>query len=266
MSKTHHLVDDQVTGRLPVEFVTVAARRYHAPGVATQCRSRPGHLLHLLEEGEYHLVTNGRHYDLQAGDVIYYHDGEDVVWEASPAVVFLAVGFFAPALPAPPPEQRCFASTAGMRRAFRAAVAQARQPAGRQRDFRVYAAVLEILGRLPWDQGQPGRVDAAAAVWWELESHVRRHKLLRPRMAELVAVSGRSESTIARSCRRATGQSPLRRIAALRMDEARGLLLYSDLRVGEVAARLGYPRMHEFSREFSRYYGRPPSAVRSKRP
>ncbi len=252
----------EVAGRLPVESITVAARRYHPANKGSQCKSRPGHLLHLMEKGEYHLITNGRHYDLKAGDVIYYHDGEDVIWQPSPAVVFLAVGFFAPSLPAPPVGQRCFPSTREVRRAFRAAIAAAVRPHGRRRNFRLYAAVLDILGHLPWDQGSPGSIDPAAAVWWDIESHLRRDKMLRPQMAELVALSGCSESTIARSCRHATGQSPLRRVAALRLDEARGLLLYSDLNVSEVAARLGYPRMHEFSREFSKYYGQPPTAMR----
>jgi AraC-like DNA-binding protein len=55
----------------------------------------------------------------------------------------------------------------------------------------------------------------------------------------------------------------MRRIQTVRMEEARGLLLFSTLNVTQVAEYLGYPRLHEFSREFSQYFGAPPSRVRS---
>jgi transcriptional regulator GlxA family with amidase domain len=51
----------------------------------------------------------------------------------------------------------------------------------------------------------------------------------------------------------------MRRLRELRLAEAQGLLRFSTLSVSQVAEYLGYPRVHEFSREFSRRMGRPPS-------
>jgi AraC-like DNA-binding protein len=119
--------------------------------------------------------------------------------------------------------------------------------------------VLEVLASLPWELGRPGEVDPACRLWWDIEGWIRRGKLYRVNMPEIENRWLRSRSTVTRSCRRATGLPPLRRVAALRMEEARGMLQHSDLAVGEVAARLGYPRLHEFSREFSKHYGVPPS-------
>ena len=40
--------------------------------------SLPGHLFHYMISGEYHLKTNGREYDVKTGDVICYHEVEEV--------------------------------------------------------------------------------------------------------------------------------------------------------------------------------------------
>jgi AraC-like DNA-binding protein len=49
------------------------------------------------------------------------------------------------------------------------------------------------------------------------------------------------------------------------MAEARGLLSYSTLNVTQTAAYLGYSRMHEFSREFSGYFGHTPQSLIKRR-
>ena len=41
-----------------------------------------------------------------------------------------------------------------------------------------------------------------------------------------------------------------------------GLLRFSPLAIGDIATRLGYPRIHEFSREFTRETGKSPSVFR----
>jgi AraC-like DNA-binding protein len=46
------------------------------------------------------------------------------------------------------------------------------------------------------------------------------------------------------------------------MRHARALLRYTPMSVTEVALYLGYPRVHEFSREFRRRYGAAPSSAR----
>ena len=80
-------------------------------------------------------------------------------------------------------------------------------------------------------------------------------------LKELCKIAGYSKSTIIRSCKKVTGGTPMQRIQKLRMEEAKGLLSIAQLNVSQVADYLGYPRIHEFSREFSKYFGKPPSAL-----
>ena len=49
------------------------------------------------------------------------------------------------------------------------------------------------------------------------------------------------------------------------MSEAKKLLRYSGMNVSEIAAYLGYPRVHEFSREFSKNSGSSPSSYKTDR-
>ncbi len=247
------------TARIPIEMVTVVARRHIPAGRQANVVSRPGHLIHLMERGRYRVVTNGREYFMRPGEMIYYHDGEDVATSTKMDVWFLTVGFYAPEIPPPPVENRKFRATPRLMRLYRQAYRASLMAEGLRRDSLVSARVLEILGSLPWDPGRPGRVDPACRLWWDIEGWIRRGKLYRVSLAEIERRCLRSRSTITRSCRKATGLSPLRRVASLRMEEARGMLEYSGLSVTEVASRLGYPRMHEFSREFSGHYGVPPS-------
>ena len=72
-----------------------------------------------------------------------------------------------------------------------------------------------------------------------------------------------SRSSIVRLCRQATGMSPMKRIQQIRMEEAKGLLLSSSLNITEIAQYLGYIRMHEFSREFTLYFGTSPKQFRN---
>lgn len=81
---------------------------------------------------------------------------------------------------------------------------------------------------------------------------MRRARQFRTPLAELAEIGSNSPATVVRSCRRATGQSPLRRQRSLRLEEACGLLRHSTLSISEIARHLGYPRIHEFSRDFRR--------------
>ncbi|MHC4874825.1 MAG: helix-turn-helix domain-containing protein [Planctomycetota bacterium] len=56
----------------------------------------------------------------------------------------------------------------------------------------------------------------------------------------------------------------MQRLRSLRMSEARGLLIYSSLNITQIAQYLDYPRVHEFSREFKKYFGVSPRDVRGK--
>jgi AraC-like DNA-binding protein len=54
----------------------------------------------------------------------------------------------------------------------------------------------------------------------------------------------------------------MRRIKEIRLSPARGLIANSDITVSEIAARIGYGRVQEFSRDFHRLFGVPPTTAR----
>ncbi len=251
-----------VVGPLPIEAITRVGRMSRPPYHRNECRSRPGHLIHLVNRGGYHLTMNGREYLLNEGDVVYYHDGEDVIWQGiDKPVTFTAIGFFAPGLAPPPEDKRHFHSTPIIRQEFERAIESERNLTSLRCSYALYSCLLRILSELPVELGSPGQIDTDAKLWWELERTIRCERRFRASMTDLTKLCGMSESSIVRSCRKATRLSPMKRLKALRLDTARGYLSYTDMNVSEVAQRLGYPRMHEFSREFSQHYGMPPSQL-----
>lgn len=84
-------------------------------------------------------------------------------------------------------------------------------------------------------------------------------------LADVAEDLSRSPSSVARAVREATGQSVLELIAERRLDQAHTLLLESDLPVGEIAARVGYPSLGYFHRVFRRATGTTPQRWRQSR-
>src|SRR4051812_14197733 len=64
--------------------------------------------------------------------------------------------------------------------------------------------------------------------------------------------------------REITAVTPARFLAALRMAEARRLLLHSNLPVRQVGARVGYASPGTFSAQFARLTGTPPARFRAQ--
>ena len=64
----------------------------------------------------------------------------------------------------------------------------------------------------------------------------------------------------------AVGLPPMKRLKQIRLSLARGLVHYSDLNMTEIALRVGYGRVHEFSRDYRLAHGRPPTADRAAAP
>ncbi len=75
---------------------------------------------------------------------------------------------------------------------------------------------------------------------------------------------GMSRSHFDREFSRQVGQPPKRFLLGCRMAEARRLLESTDLRVGEIAERLGYADIYFFSRQFKASFGTSPLGYRSK--
>jgi AraC-like DNA-binding protein len=93
-------------------------------------------------------------------------------------------------------------------------------------------------------------------------AHVREHlelDLSPDALAEHFHVSLR---TLQRRLREGLGSAPKDLVLAARLEAAHALLAQGELRVGEVAARVGFDNLSQFSRRFREAYGELPSAVR----
>lgn len=80
-----------------------------------------------------------------------------------------------------------------------------------------------------------------------------------PDVAELAREAAMSESLYYAEFRRHTGCSPLQYLKQMRLKRARQLLLQTDCGVAQVAFQVGYASASQFSREYHRAFGHPPS-------
>ena len=101
----------------------------------------------------------------------------------------------------------------------------------------------------------PANVAEAITFLFRLPARVRD-------VAALADVAGVSPRTLHRQLRRAGIASAKRLVLAARVEWAHALLRGGHLRVGEVAARLGYPTVRRFRRETQLVTGLPPAALR----
>jgi AraC-like DNA-binding protein len=236
------------------------------PGLRFDVSSRPGHLIQLMRAGIAAHEVGGRQYTLCPGDLIWYHEDERVVGEVLEGPwSFYTVNFIAPTLPPPPFERRVRRMQPAIRQHFEVLLAAwrgyDRDPT--VRDLRVQSRLLALLADVEDGEGLPFRMDATARLWWELEAELRRDLAQPVSLRRMVEVSGRSAATIARACHEAVGLPPLKRIKQVKMSLARGLVQHSELRMSDIAARIGYSRVHEFSRDYRRHFGTTPSEDRS---
>ncbi|HEU4669671.1 MAG TPA: AraC family transcriptional regulator [Dyella sp.] len=94
----------------------------------------------------------------------------------------------------------------------------------------------------------------ARAIDW-----LRRHYHRPLRIGELAAEVAMSTSSLHHHFRAVTAMSPLQYQKHLRLQEARRLLMADAGDVASVAHRVGYESPSQFSREYSRQFGAPPS-------
>ncbi|WP_198651180.1 MULTISPECIES: AraC family transcriptional regulator [Salinicola] len=104
--------------------------------------------------------------------------------------------------------------------------------------------------------GSPNQHIAKVVAW------LKRHYAQDLSMSELAAKAHMSPSTFRRHFRTVAGMSPLQYVKNLRLQDARQLMLHDDLDAGSAALRVGYESASQFSREYSRLFGVPPSRDR----
>lgn len=80
------------------------------------------------------------------------------------------------------------------------------------------------------------------------------------RVEELAKVAGMSPSSFHQHFKQVTALSPLQYQKQLRLQEARRLLLSETSGAGDVGFRVGYESPSQFSREYARFFGLPPTS------
>ena len=78
----------------------------------------------------------------------------------------------------------------------------------------------------------------------------------------LAKAAGLSRAAFARRFARSLGESPIARLARLRLEDAARVLVQSDASLAEVASRVGYSSEFAFSRAFKRHHALSPAAFR----
>jgi AraC-like DNA-binding protein len=94
----------------------------------------------------------------------------------------------------------------------------------------------------------------AKAVSWLCESYAQPIKV-----DELARVAGMSLSTFHHHFKAVTTMSPVQYQKELRLQEARRLMLSKMMDVGSASQQVGYLSASQFSREYGRLFGNPPS-------
>ena len=258
-------------GASPITNILLAKRIVRqAPDYIFTATSLPGHLLHFVLKGRVRQSCNGRSYELEPGKVLWYHEDEWVEGEVLEAPwEFYSINFIAPMLVPPCEAARLSTPNALRTEQFFATAVEAwhdRTLSPMARSFRVHAALLGILEILLGVAQSVNHEPAAPgnALWWEIETRVRQNLEQPLDLRQLEQWSHCSSATIARASQAAVGESPMRRIKRIRLSFAQGLVVRSQLTFSEIASRIGYPRVHEFSRDYKRWFGVTPTEERRK--
>ena len=253
----------------PIEYVSGVWKFVRKPRKDVKAKSTPDHLLHLVVSGSYTLKTNNRIYEIKPGSIIYYYASEDVEWlESKETVVFYSVAFKSELFKPLPFENRVIKASkktvASFEKLYEYSLCQDKYV----KTLGVYNSLLGILldiQKMTEVAGDGESKDEAADVWNGIEQKIRTEKKFRAQLNELCEMSNKSRATLIRICKKSTGETPIRRIRNIRMAEANGLLQFSTLNITQISEHLDYPRIHEFSREFKKYFGVPPTCILDKR-
>ena len=231
--------------------------------------SLPGHLLQLTVSGRAHHELGGRVFEVEPGLVVWFHQDEEVRVRVTEAPwSFFTVNFLGPHFPAPPFDSRIRRASADTRQLFRSLLETWRDRSAPTllRHIRVTARLLDLLADVLPSESAPLSADPTARVWWGLEAQLRQRLHERFDLGGICRQSGISARALYRACHRATGLAPMKRIKKIRLSMARGLVLYSSLRISEVADRVGYERVQELDRDYQRHFGCTPLEDRAAGP
>lgn len=248
------LLVKQITRLEPVTFIS---------------SSLPGHLVHVVESGRVEQVALGRRQEITAGTIVWYHENESIEGQICETPwTFYTVNFYAPTLPPPPQECRVITHRADV-----IPMAKALHEAWNDftvspmaRHLRVHARLLDLLAKIYPESPSEHRIDRSAALWWQIESELRRDLSRSIDLALLAKIAGYSQRHISQSCRDACKMTPMRRVKEIRLDYARGLVFFSGQSFSKIAQQVGYSRVQEFSRDYRGRFKCTPTEDRQRGP
>lgn len=127
--------------------------------------------------------------------------------------------------------------------------------------FLVKARAFELLRWLFLAAGESQRPKAGPHPLLLRVSQKLRERLCEPlRLQELARSVGCSPHHLSRLFSKAAGETLSAHLRGLRLERARELIEGGMSNVSEAAMEVGYSSLSHFSREFRRYYGRPPAS------
>lgn len=225
----------------------------------------PGHLIHVVTEGKVLQEISGRHYRLEPGMAVWYHEDETVFGQITDVPwTFYTASFHARRLPPPPYEHRVWPTTPRAVKLFQSLLDAWRDQSSSPltRHLQVLSGLTQLLLEMLPSELRNDGTEAQTDLWWDLEVKLR-EDLSRPiDMRLLQKLSGHSQRSVIRACHLAVGIPPMKRVKRLRLSYARGLILYSQLSLTEIALRVGYGRVQELSRDYRHHFGVTPTEDR----
>jgi len=231
--------------------------------------SLPGHLMHIVTEGEVEQEAGGIVERVKAGDAVWYWENEPVRGRVIKAPwTFYTVSFSAPSLPPPPPNERVKPYHSGTATHMRnlLQVWQNRTLPPVVRHIRLHSLLLEVILDLLSATARDQSAEKEAGLWWKLEAALRGDLSQSISLDTLCQISHRGQRSIFRACHKATGLSPMKRIKLVRLSYARGLVQFSSRSISEIAYDVGYERVQEFSRDYRKFFTCTPTADRATGP
>jgi AraC family transcriptional regulator of arabinose operon len=201
---------------------------------------QPGAQPHGTQDPERRLVVFGMHFDLLDGSGQW--DAETGAVLPTPGHIVREGAFFAMLA------QHCDAS---FRRGDTLGELQSR--------LYLQAMLLHLLDEAL--RPAPSAIDLALD---EIVRSIQRNPGQRWSVDELARQAHLSRAQFGRRFRAATGMAPARFMIQARLDRARQLMQETNMTLGQIAIALGYDDVAFFSRQYRRYAGSPPSALRRR--
>jgi AraC-like DNA-binding protein len=99
-------------------------------------------------------------------------------------------------------------------------------------------------------------------VMERLDAHVMANMQENLQTSRLSRVLGLSASRLTHVVKEQTGESVTRHVRLLRLSKAKDLLEHTNLSIGQIAVRTGWPDLHYFTRLFRKSFGMTPSQYR----